>query len=139
VGHPSSYSNRGNSWEQDAGSETQALPFFALAGNPVSSALTFLLFVAPLLAALAGGSGGPRIVMARLAHATEKHGKAGWTRFLPARCDFGATDGQFPTVELVATHGSGDLLSLAHSNCFLVAPAEGEHFAAGAIVRILLS
>ena len=113
--------------------------FFGLPGNPVSSAVTFLLFGAPVLAALAGRvSMGPRFALATLAEATDKHGKPGLTRFLPAFCTFGATVGQLPEVTLVPWQGSGDLAALARSNCFLVVPEKAHGLEAGAIVRILL-
>jgi molybdopterin molybdotransferase len=68
----------------------RALPLFGLPGNPVSSAVTFLLFAAPVLAALAGRlARGPRFALARLAANSGKHGKPGLTRFLPAFCTFG--------------------------------------------------
>ena len=58
--------------------------FFGLPGNPVSSAVTFLLFAAPVLAALAGRNDrGPRFALARLAE--DVKAKPGLTRFLPAR------------------------------------------------------
>ena len=113
--------------------------FFGLPGNPVSSAVTFLLFAAPVLAALAWNCHcGPRFALARMAAKAGKHGKPGLTRFLPACCNFGAKAGQLPEVELVSWQGSGDLAALAHSNCFLVVPEEAHTLAAGAIVRILL-
>jgi molybdopterin molybdotransferase len=63
---------------------------FGLPGNPVSSAVTFLLFGAPVLAALAGRlDSGPRFALARLGSKAGKHGKPGLTRFLPATCTFG--------------------------------------------------
>jgi len=43
-----------------------------------------------------------------------------------------------PEVALVPTQGSGDLASLARSNCFLVVPEEAHRLKAGAIARILL-
>jgi molybdopterin molybdotransferase len=114
--------------------------FFGLPGNPVSSAVTFLLFAAPVLAALAGSrESGPRFALARLAADTDKHGKPGLTRFLPASCTFSASAGQLPEVALVPWQGSGDLAALARSNCFLVVPEEAHSLDAGAIVRILLS
>ncbi|MGD0736259.1 MAG: gephyrin-like molybdotransferase Glp [Terracidiphilus sp.] len=116
--------------------KTRAVPFFGLPGNPVSSAVTFLLFAAPVLAALAGSTEpGTRFALARLKTASDKHGKPGLTRFLPAHCDFA---GAVPEVELIAWQGSGDLAALARSNCFLVVPDEAHRLEAGAIVRILL-
>jgi molybdopterin molybdotransferase len=114
------------------------LPFFGLPGNPLSSAVTFLLFAAQVLAALAGRTGPlPRFALARLAPTADRHGKPGLTRFLPACCTFGAAS-QLPQVEFVPWHGSGDLAALARSNCFLVVPEEARHLDPGAIVRILL-
>ena len=56
------------------------LPFFGLPGNPISSAATFLLFAAPVIAALAGNTElGPRFVMAQLGKATDRNAKPGLT------------------------------------------------------------
>ena len=62
----------------------QNLFFFGLPGNPVSTLVTFALFAAPLLAALAGTKHlGPEFAEARLTHPVEA--RPGLTRFLPAR------------------------------------------------------
>jgi len=117
----------------------RAVPFFGLPGNPVSSAVTFVLFAAPVLATLAHKlEGGPRFALARLAATTDRHTKPGLTRFLPASCTFGATAGELPEVALVPWQGSGDLAALARSNCFLVIPEGEASLSAGEIVRILL-
>jgi molybdopterin molybdotransferase len=122
------------------GREADTVPFFGLPGNPVSSAVTFLLFAAPVLGALAGCRvSGPRFALARLAAATDQHGKPGLTRFLPASCTFNPPAGQVPEVVLVPWQGSGDLAALARSNCFLVVPEDVHGLEAGSIVRILLS
>ncbi|MFY9852888.1 MAG: molybdopterin molybdotransferase MoeA, partial [Terracidiphilus sp.] len=93
------------------------LPFFGLPGNPVSTAVTFLLFAAPVLAALAGSSEPyPRFALAQLAPSADRHAKVGLTRFLPAFCDFSVTPAQPPQVSFVPWHGSGDLVALARSN-----------------------
>jgi molybdopterin molybdotransferase len=114
--------------------------FFGLPGNPVSSAVTFLLFAAPVLEALAGRLAyGPRFALARLTGKAGKLGNPGLTRFLPASCNFGGMAGQLPAVELVPMQGSGDLAALARSNCFLVVPEDARNLEAGAIVRILFS
>lgn len=111
--------------------------FFGLPGNPVSSAVTFLLFAAPVLATLAGRlDRGPRFALARLS--ADVGGKAGLTRFLPASCTFKANAGELPEVARVDWQGSGDLAALARSNCFLVLPEEVETLRAGETVRILL-
>jgi molybdopterin molybdotransferase len=113
--------------------------FFGLPGNPVSSAVTFLLFGAPVLAALGGRrEGGPLFALARLSATTDTRAKPGLTRFLPASCTFGAKPGELPEVALVPSQGSGDLAALARSNCFIVIPEEVARLAAGEVVRILL-
>jgi molybdopterin molybdotransferase len=116
----------------------RALPLFGLPGNPVSSAVTFLLFGTPVLAALAGRADcAPRFALARLAPTADRHGKSGLTRFLPAFCTFGA-GGELPEVGFVPWHGSGDLAALARANCFLMVPEEAHALEPGTIVRILL-
>ena len=114
-------------------------PFYGLPGNPISSAVTFLLFVAPVLARLAGSlEGGPRFVLAQLGQDTDRKGKPGLTRFLPAHCDFSPAVSQLPQVATVSWHGSGDLAAFARSNCFVTVPEEAGLLEAGSTVRILL-
>ena len=116
-----------------ANPDLPAVPFFALPGNPISSAVTFQLFAAPVLAALANDpSPAPRFASARLSGVW--HGKPGLTRFLPAWCDF-ALD---PEVKLVPWQGSGDVAAYGRSNCFLVLPSEADTLASGTLVQILL-
>jgi molybdopterin molybdotransferase len=107
---------------------------FGLPGNPVSSAVTFLLFAAPLVAALAGQRDrGPRFALAHLAEDVKT--KTGLTRFLPAACTFASAT---PEVALVSWQGSGDLAAMARANCFLVVPEDADRLRAGSTVRILL-
>lgn len=110
--------------------------FFALPGNPVSTQVTFRLFVEPFLRALAGERpiSGPRFVQATLA--SEIKGRpGGLTRFLPAylRSDLVA-----PTVELTVWQGSGDLNANARANCYAVLPSEGKDLAVGEVITVLL-
>jgi molybdopterin molybdotransferase len=105
--------------------------FFGLPGNPVSTMVTFSLFVEPLLGALCGDARrGPRFAQARLA--SEVRVKTGLTRFLPASL----TD---VSVQPVIWQGSGDLASTSRANCFLVVPADRPVLAAGETVEILLA
>ena len=120
--------------------ELPGLPFFGLPGNPVSSAVTFLLFAAPILVALAGSHApAPRFALARLAADTDRRSKPGLTRFLPAFCTFNPSLGQLPSVELVQWQGSGDLAAQARSNCFLVIPEDTSTLRVDETVQILLS
>jgi molybdopterin molybdotransferase len=113
----------------------QGKPVFGLPGNPVSTMVTFQLFVAPALDILSGAA--PRhlkITGARLAHPV--HEKGGLTHFLPANIDWSQGE---PLVTALSWQGSGDTVTLARANAFLVVPAEhpdwdqGEW--AGVIVR----
>jgi molybdopterin molybdotransferase len=106
--------------------------FFGLPGNPVSTMVTFSLFVEPLLGALCGDAArGPRFAQGALA--SDVHVKTGLTRFLPARLRSDLT------VEPISWQGSGDLASTSRSNCFLVVPADRPWLAAGETVTILLA
>jgi molybdopterin molybdotransferase len=108
------------------------LPFFGLPGNPVSTMVTFLLFAAPVLRALAGESSlGPRFAQARI-NASEP--TTDLTRFLPARID-GNWD--HATVRRIPWQGSGDLAATAQSNCFVVLPPD-TLVEEGAVVQVLL-
>lgn len=110
------------------------LPVLALPGNPISSAVTFHLFAAPLLAALGDDTAPlPRFALAQLTGTWR--GKPGLTRFLPAWCDFGAN----PKVRLIPWQGSGDIAAFARSNCFVMIPPETQEIAEGSIVQILLT
>src|SRR5690242_8803074 len=90
--------------------------FFGLPGNPVSTMVTFELFVRPLLDALSGAPVTPlRFLSAQLK--SEVKTKPGLTRFLPA-----TLSGEFErsTVELSKWQGSGDIATQTRTNCYLV-------------------
>jgi molybdopterin molybdotransferase len=109
--------------------------FFGLPGNPVSTLVTFALFVAPLLSALSGqlSSGiGPHFAEARLA--TDLKGKAGLTRFLPAHLE---SDASRALVRPISWQGSGDQTAAAKTNCFLVTADESGDLSSGDLVSIL--
>jgi molybdopterin molybdotransferase len=114
-----------------------ALPFFALPGNPISSAVTFRLFAAPVLAALGSDSSiTPRFALAHLKESW--NGKPGLTRLLPATCDFGNFGGP-AHVQLVPWQGSGDIAAFARSNCFLLIPDDVAELPEDSVVQILLT
>ena len=110
-------------------------PFFGLPGNPVSTMVTFQLFVRPMLDALGGAKCAPLpFVQARLKKSLAT--KTGLTRFLPAR--LGGSH-ETPEVERVPWQGSGDLVSVANSTCYIVVPPDREQLEAGGIVTVLLA
>lgn len=113
--------------------EGPARYFFGLPGNPVSTMVTFKLFVRPVLEALAGMS--PRkllFVQAKLK--SEITVKPGLKRFLPA-----ILSGEFENsqVELVPWQGSGDIAATARANCYIVIAPDRERIAAGEFVAVM--
>lgn len=108
--------------------------FFGLPGNPVSTMVTFELFVRPMQEGLAGQSPRPlQFLHARLK--AEIRTKAGLTRFLPA-----TLSGEFEnsTVALVPWQGSGHIAATARANCYIVIPPDREHIPAGAFVAVMM-
>jgi molybdopterin molybdotransferase len=114
--------------------QVQGRYFFGLPGNPVSTMVTFELFVRPMIEAFAGMS--PRKL--QFTHArlrTEIRIKTGLTRFLPAMLS-----GEFENCEvaLVPWQGSGDIAATARANCYAVILPDREHIAAGEWVAVML-
>ena len=108
--------------------------FFGLPGNPISTMVTFELFVRPVLEALGGAEIRP-LLFHQVILQSEVKTKTGLTRFLPARLT-----GQFEQlqVELIPWRGSGDIAAAAQANCYLVVPPDREWIKAGERVSILL-
>ncbi|HXC86442.1 MAG TPA: gephyrin-like molybdotransferase Glp [Candidatus Cybelea sp.] len=107
---------------------------FGLPGNPVSTMVTFELFVAPALDLLSGAEARDVLLLeARLGEALDE--KPGVTHFLPARME-----GQGANREVVALQwqGSGDIAALTRSNCFVVVPAEKERIEVGERVEVMV-
>lgn len=108
--------------------------FFGLPGNPVSTQVTTLLFVLPMVRALAGERrAGPEFVSAALEH--DVNIKPGLTRFLPATMSGTLTETK---VALTGWQGSGDLAANSRANCYAVIPPDAEKLAAGTSVQLLL-
>ena len=108
--------------------------FFGLPGNPVSTMVTFELFVLPMLEALSGRH--PRkLVFLHGRLKTPVRTKTGLKRFLPA-----ILSGEFEQVEveLAGWQGSGDIASTARANCYVVTPPDREKIDAGEWVPVLL-
>jgi molybdopterin molybdotransferase len=107
--------------------------FFGLPGNPVSTFVTFELFVRPAIAMLGGtGFEPPVLLRARLAKPCRQ--RTGLTMFMPARV---CVQNRDPVVELVNWQGSGDLVGTAAANCFLVIHPDQTELAAGDWVDVM--
>jgi molybdopterin molybdotransferase len=107
--------------------------FFGLPGNPVSTMVTFELFVRPMLEALGGASPRPLpFLHARLK--SEILVKTGLTRFLPA-----VLSGKYENsrVELVPWQGSGDIAARSRANCYVVVRPDQERVPAGDLVAVM--
>jgi len=107
---------------------------FGLPGNPVSTMVTFELFVTPALDLLSGAEARPLpLLEAQVGEAL--HEKPGLTHFLPARVEWKAATAE---VRPLKWQGSGDIAALAKANCFLVVPADRAEVQTGEPVSILL-
>ncbi len=107
-------------------------PVFALPGNPVSTMVTFELFVAPAIEMLSGAEPRTPFNKAKLAHLVSE--KAPLAHFLPARVSWVRGD---PLVERIPWQGSGDIGAVVRGNCFLVVREDRQQLNAGEWVDIL--
>ncbi len=108
--------------------------FFGLPGNPVSTMVTFELFVRPVLDALAGAMP-HKLVFMRARLMAEIKVKTGLKRFLPAHLSGEFEDAQ---VELAQWHGSGDIAAQARANCYIVIAPDQHRIVAGEWVPVLM-
>jgi molybdopterin molybdotransferase len=112
----------------------QGKPVFGLPGNPVSTMVTFELFVTPAIDLLSGSEARELpLVEVRLAEAMKE--KPGLAHFLPARVEW---HGAVPEVKALKWQGSGDIAALAKANCFLVIPDDKACIEVGESVSVLL-
>jgi molybdopterin molybdotransferase len=112
----------------------QGKPVFGLPGNPVSTMVTFELFVAPAMDLLSGAEARPLpFVEARLAEALNE--KPGLAHFLPALIEWRGTT---PEVKALRWQGSGDVAALSKATGFLLVPVEKEKIEVGERVSVLL-
>jgi molybdopterin molybdotransferase len=109
-------------------------PVFGLPGNPVSTMVTFGLFVQPAVDILAGAEARP-LPFVRAMLTAPLSEKPGLTHFLPAQVTW--LD-ETARVSPVVWQGSGDVVAMAHANCLMVVPAERERIEAGEAVRVLM-
>lgn len=106
---------------------------FGLPGNPVSSMVTFELFVRPALRRLMGiDPAEPQTVSARLAHSHSHRGDR--PTYFPASISL-AGDGL--SVSLANWHGSSDLQSTVGTNGMVVFPPEPVECSAGDTVEVI--
>ncbi len=111
----------------------QGKPVFGLPGNPVSTMVTFELFVAPAICMLAGASAPPlQFLKARLGQPFKQTTRL--TLFLPARLEGQGGD---VSVRVLPWQGSGDVVTVAQGNCFAVVPDNAGELAAGSWVDVL--
>jgi molybdopterin molybdotransferase len=143
--------------------EAHGKPVFGLPGNPVSTMVTFELFVRPAIELLSGATPSPlpfieAILTQRLSE------KPGLTHFLPAVLECGSPAAAFttssaaprleerkpgsstpstssspgaPTVSPIPWQGSGDVVAMARANCLLVVPPARETIEVGERVLVL--
>ena len=108
-------------------------PVFGLPGNPVSTMVTFDLLVTPALDILGGAEPRPLpLLKAKLKGAVEQ--RAALTHFLPARIEW---SGGEAIVSALQWQGSGDVVTVARGNCFLVVPQNKLKLNAGELVDVL--
>jgi len=106
---------------------------FGLPGNPVSTMVTFELFVLPAIDVFSGAT--PRALpIFRAKLATPVREKGSLVHFLPARIEW---EGREARVAQLPWQGSGDIVALALANGFLVIGPERPEIAAGELVDVL--
>ena len=109
----------------------RAKPVFGLPGNPVSTMVTFELFVVPAIEILSGAQPRPLpLFKAKLAHPVNE--KPPLAHFLPALLTWPG-----PEVQAIPWEGSGDVRALVRGNCFLVVHGEKQKLDAGEWVDVL--
>lgn len=106
---------------------------FGLPGNPVSTMVTFELFVLPAIDVVNGGEPRPLPVF-RAKLATPVREKGPITHFLPARIEW---EGREARVTQLPWQGSGDIVALALANGFLIVGPERPEIAPGEWVDVL--
>jgi molybdopterin molybdotransferase len=108
-------------------------PVFGLPGNPISTMITFELFVRPAIEFLSGRPPRPiNYLKAKLAHPVRE--RSPLTHFLPGRVTQVNGD---PVVETLLWEGSGDIGAVVKGNCFLVVHDSKLELKAGEWVDVL--
>ena len=108
--------------------------FFGLPGNPVSSMVTFELFVRPALRKLSGRTELTRPTVT--AHLTEEANHTPGRRSYQ-RAVVTSENGTY-SVRPTGAQGSGMLGSLVLANALMVLPSETEVFPSGTLISVIL-
>ncbi|GAC1516596.1 MAG: molybdopterin molybdotransferase MoeA [Gemmatimonadaceae bacterium] len=112
----------------------RGMPWIGLPGNPVSTMVTFELFVRPAIRKMLGHRRlFPRPVTARLEETITISGRL--THFLRAIVG-PAADGSL-TVRLTGAQGSGILTSMTRANALLIVPEDSPRVEAGTLMHVL--
>jgi molybdopterin molybdotransferase len=106
---------------------------FGLPGNPVSTMVTFELFVTPAIDLLSGIAARPLPFFKVRLGAPVKQ-KAALTHFLPARIEWPQGEAM---VQETSWQGSGDIVALGQANGYLVVRPERLEMAAGEFAEVL--
>lgn len=109
-------------------------PIFGLPGNPISTMVTFQLFVVPAIDLLNGAQARP-LPFLKAALAAPLKEKPGMTHFLPALVEW---TGGSASVRPLSWKGSGDTVTMAQANCYMVIPSDVETLSAGENVNVLM-
>ena len=109
-------------------------PLFGLPGNPVSSMVTFDLFVRPAIMRMMGIESAPYKMVSGAVTQDIRH-KLGRREFIRATTTW-SDDGY--AVAPAGMQGSGRLSSMVNANSYIIVPEDMENVAAGEILQIML-
>jgi len=114
------------------GVSTTGVPVFCLAGNPVSTAVTFRQFVVPAIQKMLGmvTSSAGRIRAALQHEIAKRDGKVHFSRGI-----LEISNGTY-TVRTTGSQSSGMLSSLVKANCLIVLPEHETDFPKGKLVEV---
>ena len=108
--------------------------FFGLPGNPVSTIITYLLFVAPTIDRLCGMPDNTPYRLAAILQGSIEH-RQGRREYVRGIFE---TKGNHVSVSPTGDQSSNRLATFAKANCLIVVPEEAEGLKTGAVVDILL-
>jgi molybdopterin molybdotransferase len=109
-------------------------PIFGLPGNPISTMVTLELFVVPAIDLLSGAAPRP-LPFLTASLGGPLHEKPGMTHFLPATVEW---ETGRAVVRALRWRGSGDTVTMAQANCFLVVGSQVDAMHAGDDVSVLM-